>query len=429
MLRTTATRLAPASADSVVVGAGPAGIAVLGHLLHNQQQPQSRSSSSPSSTPSRNVWVDPSFSAGRVSARYRLVPSNTKVDLFCQFASTLPPLNAIVSGAAEPNAFTELRALRQDKGCELGKAADLLLMLSEGLGARDDVARAKSTVRAAELDVKSNTWRVSIDGREKDEDVLTRRLVLCTGSSPITAPLPVLQSAAPPISQIHLDTALNPPLLADALDRTEPRTVAVIGASHSAILVLMNLYALASTTHPHLRIKWFTRHEKLRYAVDKGGWILYDNTGLKGEAAEWARANLEADAFASSPASAVITRLHTPTVTGEEEALYRAELPGCSNVVQAVGYKRDPLPELTVAGTQEPIGVEHDGLTGRFFSSLASSAGKGGQTYVPGLFGAGIAFPERVTDPAGNVEHAVGFWKFMKFLNRVVPQWVSSTGQ
>ena len=104
-------------------------------------------------------------------------------------------------------------------------------------------------------------------------------------------------------------------------------------------------------------------------------------------------------------------------------------MPGCSNVVQAVGYKRDPLPELTVAGTQEPIGVEHDGLTGRFFSSLASSAGKGGQTYVPGLFGAGIAFPERVTDPAGNVEHAVGFWKFMKFLNRVVPQWVSSTGQ
>ncbi|MBH1945667.1 hypothetical protein I5L01_15745 [Erythrobacter sp. YJ-T3-07] len=44
---------------------------------------------------------------------------------------------------------------------------------------------------------------------------------------------------------------------------------------------------------------------------------------------------------------------------------------------------------------------------------------------LPGLFGAGIAFPERVIDKEGNVEHAVGFFKFMKFLKRVVPEWVA----
>jgi hypothetical protein len=37
------------------------------------------------------------------------------------------------------------------------------------------------------------------------------------------------------------------------------------------------------------------------------------------------------------------------------------------------------------------------------------------QNPIPGLFGAGIAFPERVVDPHGNEEYAVGFWKFMKF--------------
>jgi hypothetical protein len=41
------------------------------------------------------------------------------------------------------------------------------------------------------------------------------------------------------------------------------------------------------------RIKHFYR-EPLKYAVEQpDGWILYDNTGLKGEAADWARAHLD----------------------------------------------------------------------------------------------------------------------------------------
>lgn len=45
-----------------------------------------------------------------------------------------------------------------------------------------------------------------------------------------------------------------------------------------------------------------------------------------------------------------------------------------------------------------------------------------------GLFGMGIAFPERVTDPVGNVEYAVGLFKFMKGAKRMVPEWVKDTG-
>jgi hypothetical protein len=43
-----------------------------------------------------------------------------------------------------------------------------------------------------------------------------------------------------------------------------------------------------------------------------------------------------------------------------------------------------------------------------------------------GLYGAGIAFPERVVDPYGNVEYAVGLYKFMKFVKRVCPMWTAS---
>lgn len=248
----------------------------------------------------------------------------------------------------------------------------------------------------------------------------TERLILCTGASPIDSLSPMLSSFAPGVQNIHLDTALNPPVLSSLLQVEAPETVAVIGASHSAILVLMNLVQLASTSHHNLRIKWFTRHETLRYAEERDGWILYDNTGLKGEAARWARENIDKDVFETSGIRKIIDKV--PTIVDAEEDLYRAELPSCTRVVQAIGYKRDPLPELTMSGNDSaPVRLDHDGLTGRFFCS------SGKRKYLPGLFGAGIAFPERVTDPLGNVEHAVGFFKFMKFCNRVVPEWLQST--
>lgn len=40
-----------------------------------------------------------------------------------------------------------------------------------------------------------------------------------------------------------------------------------------------------------------------------------------------------------------------------------------------------------------------------------------------GLFGCGIAFPETTIDLFANVEISVGLWKFMNYLNRVIPVW------
>ena len=41
----------------------------------------------------------------------------------------------------------------------------------------------------------------------------------------------------------------------------------------------------------------------------------------------------------------------------------------------------------------------------------------------PGLFGFGIAYPELKSDPFGSVESQVGLWKFMVYLNKVLPVW------
>jgi alpha-1,3/alpha-1,6-mannosyltransferase len=230
-------------------------------------------------------------------------------------------------------------------------------------------------------------------------------LVLCTGSSPTSGPLPPSKAL-----EIGLDPALNPPVLAQTIPSSAPTTIGVIGASHSAILVLRNLYNLARTTHPRLRIKWFTRHP-LRYAEERDGWIFRDNTGLKGDVAVWARANLEEDRLPTSDVSRFLEKV--PTTRERELDVYREHLPACTHVIQAIGFQPNALPVLEREG--QKLSVKYNHSTGAFEDEQGKR--------VKGLYGAGIAWPERVVDPEGNTEFAVGLLKFMNYLKRVVPEW------
>ncbi|KAI0200552.1 hypothetical protein F4808DRAFT_154615 [Astrocystis sublimbata] len=402
------------STSAVVVGAGPGGITVVGNLLDQRAE-----------TDRRNlVWVDPHFRGGRVNERYREVPSNTKVNLFVQFAHELSPFKAIVEATPKPNALTALQELPQDQGCRLSYAADMCLMLTEGLAVHPQVQSHRGKVTKATLDEQTNVWKVEFDD---GSSVTTSSIALCTGSGPVSRALPAIEKIhQQSLKPLDLDVALTPSVLTETFDPAADTTVAVVGASHSAILVLMNLVSLASSTHPRLRVKWFTRNE-LRYAQYMDGWILRDNTGLKGQAADWAHQNLDPEAFPNSPVSNVVTKVWT---AGREEEAYKAEMPGCTHIVEAVGYAQNPLPQLEITerygATATPLNVEYDSLSGRFYKKDGAKSEQQKQ-YVHGLFGAGIAFPERVTDPHGNVEHAVGFWKFMKFVKRVAPDWIKSS--
>lgn len=175
-------------------------------------------------------------------------------------------------------------------------------------------------------------------------------------------------------------------------------------------MVLIHLYRLASFTHPRLHVLWFTRNP-LRYAEYMDGWILYDNTGLKGSAAEFARENLEDDKLAKSTVSKFITKIDASGQKGNKA--YETYLPRCTHIIQAVGFIRDPIPHLSKNG--EGMGVVYCPTTAGFTDEQGRN--------VQGLYGAGIAWPERVVDPAGNCESAVGMFKFMKYIKRVVGDW------
>lgn len=385
---------------AIVAGAGPAGLAVVGNLL--EQNPKNRV-----------LWVDPEFAGGRLNKQWREVPSNTKVSMFTEYGKALEPFRKIVDQEKGTNAFSTLEALPQDKGCSIAHAADLVLMLSNGVRQMPGLDTTKGRVSGGNFDETSQAWTVELEpgGDSPLHTVSSSRLILATGSRPSGAPIPVPGLS---IQRVTLDVALKPSQLTTSLP--QGAIVAVIGASHSAILVLMNLYKLASTSHPDLRVKWFTRNP-LKYAEYRDGWIKRDNTGLKGVAADWARTQLEVTELQTSEAGKHITKIECSGGYAKEKAQYEAHLPSCSHVVQATGFTRDPLPMLSRDGVAlEGLKYDHD--TGGF-------ADKGGSA-VPGLFGAGIAFPERVKNPEGDIELNVGMFKFMKFLKRVTGTWTGN---
>jgi len=109
--------------------------------------------------------------------------------------------------------------------------------------------------------------------------------------------------------------------------------------------------------------------------------------------------------------SKYLTKIYTHKE--KEQEYYEEHLPSCTHVVQAIGYRNNALPRLE--NEKGVLDVKYDNETAGFTDQTGKE--------VKGLYGAGIAFPERVTDPEKNVEHAVGLWKFMKYLQRVVPEW------
>ena len=353
----------PKQYDAVVIGAGPGGLTCASNLLDQGL--------------SKICLIDPRFTAGRINERYREVPSNTKVTMFCQWATGTKAFSQVIDKALKPNPYEKLASLPQDKGCILGDAIDVATMVDT-------------------LSKNRDVWSLPKQG------ISTPRVVLAHGSHPRPHDI---ADHYPHLTALGVDTCLRPSWLRTAVPAGS--TVGVIGSSHSAVLILKNLFDLGDVS-----IANFYR-SPLLYAEFKDGWILYDNTGLKGMAADWAR-----EVLAAKHLPPRLRRVNLREDTRTEQQIYDAELVSCTHLVAAIGYDMNPVPKIQVDGSEvEPA---FDQLTGKFFMA------KGDQHYLPGLFGAGIAYPERVTDPEGNVESAVGWFKFMKFVKRVAPTWVGA---
>lgn len=333
-----------------VIGAGPAGIATVGRLIDS------------GIAPDEIAWVDPEFAVGDFGVKWSVVSSNTRVSGFTHF------LEASSAFQFRQGPDFAIRGFDPRQTCSLGAVAEPLQWITGRLAER--VVTVKAT--ATRLELHQRRWAVHTEGSVLTSD----NVVLAIGSDARSLDYPGVR-------EIPLEVAVDVPKL--GAEPLEGATVAVFGSSHSTMLVLPNLLR-----QPVAKIVNFYQHP-LRYAVEFGDWTLFDDTGLKGHAAQWARENLDGQLPER------LERCHVGDPRFDEL------LGRCDQVVYTVGFE----PRRIDAPQWGPL--QHNASNG---------------IIAPGLFGIGIAFPGYRVDPTGFGEHRVGLEKFIEQLDVCLPIWL-----
>ena len=334
-----------------VVGAGPAGIAAVGRLLDQGIAAE------------KIAWIDPAFAAGDLGQKWRSVSSNTIAETFLSF------LNGSSAFRFSEAPALPLQQVDPDDTCALDLVADPLVWITQHLRERVHVFQTTAT----SLHLGNRQWRI----RTQQQEVFSDNVILAVGAVPKTL-------AYPGLEEIPVEVALDPDRLAE--QSLDGATVAVFGSSHSSMIVLPNLLS-----HPVKRVINFYQGP-LKYAVYLDDWILFDDTGLKGRAATWARENID---------GVYPERLDRCWVSSPE---FDDKLAQCDRVVYTVGFERRKLPETPQWGQ-----LDYNPRNG---------------ILAPGLFGLGIAFPEYAEDPYGFGQYRVGLQKFMDYLDSALPLWL-----
>lgn len=296
------------TAQWLVVGAGPAGIAAIGVLLALGVSSKSV------------IWVDPEFNVGRIGQFYTTVPANNKNIQFIDFINACTPFTECHTPAMEA-----LRAADPNTFSELGSIVPALYDLSAFLCGK--VLSHKGWLK--ELHFSNETWCAKIN----DYTICASHVILATGSHP-------RELNYENVAVIPLDHALDKKILSTYV--TSENTIGVIGGSHSGILVLKYLYELNVK-----KIINFYR-SPIVYTIDMGGWSLNAYNGLKGSTAQWAQEVLEGP---NPPHN--ILRVYN------DEDNRKQYLPECDKIIYSVGYERNETPL-----SEEYQHLEYDDTTG-----------------------------------------------------------------
>lgn len=272
-----------------IIGAGPAGIMVLGVLLDLGTDPKDI------------LWVDPEFNVGRMGHYYANVPSNTKTKHFIECLNSC-------------QTFLDAQSPALEKLYDLNPELEYpLKVIVEPLQEVTDYLRTlikSDTARLCSLSFEKNVWRVGTT----DACFTAAHVILATGSHPKKPDYNC-------VNEIPLDIALDKELL--AAEVTIDDTIAVVGSGQSAILLLKHLSELAVGR----MINFYLHPINFNHP----------ETGLKGSTARWAR-----DILLKTPPTNLIRMINSCEVL-------KAWLPICTKIIYAVGFERNELPPIAHA--------------------------------------------------------------------------------
>lgn len=277
-----------ADAEWVIVGAGPAGIIVIGLLLDLGTDPKSI------------TWLDPEFNVGRLGKYYSSVPGNAKTKTYIEFLQSCQAFQD-----AESPAAAKLFDMDQEVEYPLEVIVQPLAEISAYLCTKVNCKRDS----LCSLNYVNDLWQV---GTSK-ECFTSSHVVLAIGAHPKKLDYDCGQ-------EIPLDLALDKEVLRRHV--TIQDTVAVVGSAQSAILLLKYLSELCVG-----RVINFYRNP-----IEFGG-----ESGLKAATARWAQ-----DVLLKHPPANLI-RLYNSC-----DAL-KAWLPICTKIIYAVGFERNELPTIANA--------------------------------------------------------------------------------
>jgi thioredoxin reductase len=348
----------PADYDWTIIGGGPAGIIAVCLLLDMGMNPK------------RILWIDPTFSVGRMGDFYQGVVGNTDNQSWIDFLTASPTMAALVE---EDVAY--INTLSSDAFEPLSLIVKPLEKVTQYL--KNKVVLQEGFTNA--LDFHSDVWHVALS---RGDLFTSRHVILATGSKP--KELAYEHDA----HVIPLDYALNYYVLQEIVHRND--TVGVFGSAHSAILILKYLCDI-----PH-RDTYSFYNSEVSYAIDASGNMTNNPFGLKGKTAEWARDILEK----SCPEN-----LHRVKNTKENRETF---LPLCNKVIFAVGYKQNTIPVIQENGTSVDT-MNFDPQTGVIGTRL---------------YGIGIAFPGAVEKSAKTGQ--IGLFSFMKYALLAMPEWAQT---
>ncbi len=286
-------------AEWVIVGAGPAGIIIIGLLLELGTDPKSI------------VWLDPEFNVGRLGKYYSSVPGNAKTKTYIEFLQSCQ-----VFMEANSPAYEKLFDLDPEIEYPLQVIVEPLSDISKYFCSK---VRCKKDNLCA-LNFADDVWHI---GTSK-ECFTGSHVVLALGSHPKKLDYDCK-------NEIPLDLALDKETLSKYVSSKD--TIAVVGSAQSAILLLKYLSEL-----PTGRIINFYRNP-----IEFGG-----ESGLKAATARWAQ-----DVLLKTP-PANLLRLYNSC-----DAL-KAWLPICTKIIYAVGFERNDIPTINNApylNFDDPSGI------------------------------------------------------------------------
>lgn len=390
----------------VVIGSGPAGVTYLTQLLSRKIQP------------SDLMWIDESFNGGAFS-KYKDVPGNTKVKTFIHWATSNSILKSLSQESPDP--LNELKSLDPEKSCSLGIVQKLISNYTNQL--RKIVPSKQAKVTKLEFDNLNHTWKTVTSSKsddisqqsghpldqslsfDKSESFLSECVCIATGARPL--PHTNLHLGFPEKKVLSVADSLNLDYLRSNIKSGD--VIGIIGGSHTAFLIM---YLINSLNIPDVKIVNFHRGA-VRHAVFKDGFILYDNTGLKGEISEWV--------------ASILAKKHKPnfeltriSVNASEDQLSE-KIRECNKFVYANGFGSCSIPEI-IYKLPEAVGyecntdinpnisafIQYSNLNG----AIMTPSNTNGEQVIEGLYGFGFAFPEKVITRIGEKECNVGMAKF-----------------